>query len=70
MVMHQEEEDFFFSEYEKIKLSQGITQGYYHYDTPCTVANQKKLLKEAGFSKVEEVWHKEQNVILIAYKEA
>lgn len=64
----QEEEKFFFSEYEKIKLNQGITEGYYHYDTPCTVSNQKKLLKRAGFSRVEEVWHKEQNVILIAYK--
>lgn len=68
MVDTQEEEDLFFSKYEKIKLNQGITAGYYHYDTPCTVANQKMLLKEAGFSKVEEVWHNEQNVILIAYK--
>jgi len=67
----QEMEDFYFSEYERLKEEQGITDdGEYHYDTPCTVYNQKKVLVEAGFVNVREVWQKENTVILLADKQA
>ena len=65
----QETEDFNFSEYKRLKDELGITDGKeYHYDTPCTVANQKKMLLDAGFAEVKEAWHIENTVILIAYK--
>jgi tRNA (cmo5U34)-methyltransferase len=65
----QENEDFYFSEFERLKKEQGIVDGReYHYDTPCTVSNQKKMLSEAGFSNIKEVWHKKNVVILIAEK--
>jgi len=65
----QEKEDFFFSEFERLKKEQGITdEREYHYDTPCTVSNQKKMLLEAGFSSVKEVWNKKNTIILIADK--
>jgi tRNA (cmo5U34)-methyltransferase len=40
----------------------------YHYDTPCTVPNQKKMLLEAGFTNVREAYNRKNIVILIAYK--
>ena len=65
----QETEDFNFSEFERLKKEQGITDSReYHFDTPCTVLNQKKMLLEAGFVNVKEVWQKGIIVILVANK--
>ena len=65
----QEMEDFYFAEYQRLKGEQGLTDDMeYHYDTPCTVANQMKLLLEAGFSNVREVWRKANAVTLVAEK--
>ena len=66
----QEMEDFYFSEYRRLKNEQGIVVDgrEYHYDTPCTVMNQIKLLLEAGFSNVNEVWRKGNSVTLVAEK--
>lgn len=65
----QEMEDFYFSEYKSLKEKQGITDDrQYHYDTPCTVTNQIKMLTEAGFRIVKEVWHIGNAVILLAEK--
>lgn len=64
-------EDFFFAEYERLKREQGLAwEKEYHYDTPCTVENQKKMLLAAGFREVNEVWKKESTVVLTAKKEA
>ena len=51
----QEFEDFHFAENKRIRPESGITEGYYHYDTPCTVENQIAMLKKAGFTSVENV---------------
>lgn len=57
----QKQEDYLFSEYEKIKQNQHLANDtYYHFGTPCTVENQKKLLLSSGFLSVKEVWKKEQ----------
>jgi tRNA (cmo5U34)-methyltransferase len=65
----QEMEEFYFSEYDRLKTEQGITDDReYHYDTPCTTSNQKELLYKAGFSAVEEVWRKGNSVTLVAKK--
>jgi tRNA (cmo5U34)-methyltransferase len=65
----QEQEDLYFSEYKRLKDEQGINDNReYHYDTPCTVANQKKMLTDAGFTNVREVWHRKNTVIIIADK--
>ena len=65
----QEKEDYYFSEFERLKKEQGITDNKeYCYDTPCTVSNQKKMLAEVGFTNVKEVWQQGNSVILIAYK--
>ncbi len=69
MVMTQEEEDKWFSENERLRRENGISDdGYYHYDTPCTVDNQISLLKEAGFSKVTQVYRMENTTMLVAEK--
>lgn len=63
-------EDFYFAEYERLKREQGLSDNSeYHYDTPCTVENQKKLLLDAGFHNVKEVWSKGFTVLLTAEKE-
>jgi tRNA (cmo5U34)-methyltransferase len=65
----QENEDFYFSEFERIKKEQGLSDNHeYHYDTPCTVSNQIKMLSEAGFSNIREVWQKNNVIILTAEK--
>jgi len=65
----QEWEDFYFAEYARLKSEQGIGDDKdYHFDTPCTVINQIKMLREAGFTDVKEAWRKENSVVLVAKK--
>lgn len=65
----QREEDRLFSEYEALKREQHLPDSaYYHFDTPCTVDNQIKLLLEAGFTRVEKVWGVKNNITLRAHK--
>lgn len=69
MVINQEEEDFYFSEIKRIKKEQGIPEEeFYHYDTPCTIDNQIKLLESAGFKNVKMVWRQENTAIIIGEK--
>lgn len=63
----QAEEDRLFAEYARLRREQGLEDGReYHFDTPCTVANQKRLLREAGFAAVEECWRQGSTVVLRA----
>lgn len=69
MVENQEEEDFYYRENRRIREEQGIGQGeFYHYDTPCTIDNQIKLLIESGFKTAKMVWRVENTTIIIAQK--
>lgn len=68
MAQNQEAEDFYFSENKRIRKELGITEGFYHYDTPCTVENEIKLLYRAGFKSVEKIKQYENTAILIAKK--
>lgn len=69
MVTDQKEEEFYFNELKRIKQEQGIPEGeFYHYDTPCTIDNQIKLLKTAGFRNVKMVWRQENTTIITGEK--
>ena len=69
MVEEQEEEDFYFSENIRIRRELNIKETeFYHYDTPCTIDNQIKMLHYAGFNRVEKVFRLENTTMLIAYK--
>lgn len=68
MAPDQEYEDFHFSENMRLRAELGITDGFYHYDTPCTVENQTKMLYAAGFKSVEKLWQQGNTVILSAKK--
>lgn len=69
MVETQEEEDFYFAENARIRSEQHIPEdAFYHYDTPCTVANQLSLLRQAGFEKARTVFREENTVIVVAEK--
>ena len=69
MVFTQTEEDLWFSENDRLRKEQGITDDeFYHYDTPCSVDNQIALLKQAGFNSVEQVFRIENTVMLVAKK--
>jgi tRNA (cmo5U34)-methyltransferase len=61
-------EDFHFAESKRLRAEQGITDGFYHYDTPCTVENQIGLLKKAGFKTVNVFSRREKGAILVAGK--
>jgi tRNA (cmo5U34)-methyltransferase len=58
-------EDEFFQNLKTLREEQGLDEKFgYHYDTPCTVPNQIKMLYEAGFSKVE-ITHRFGNTIVL-----
>ncbi len=58
-----------FREYDRLVSSQGLDNGLeYHFDTPCTLKNQIKMLKSAGFKKVEKLWQSGTTVLLRAKK--
>ena len=53
MVDTQEEEDHWFAENKRLRRELGIAENeFYHYDTPCTVQNQIKMLLKAGVVKI------------------
>ncbi len=67
MVIEQKDEDYYFKESVRIRNEQNITDGeFYHYDTPCTIENQLKMLRLAKFEKVEMVWRIENSTIVVA----
>ena len=69
MVLTRQEENHWFSENKRLRKLQGIGEDeFFHYDTPCTVENQIKLLKDAGFSLVEQLMRIESTTMLIARK--
>lgn len=69
MVLDQKEEDFYYSENERIRREQGIPDGeFYHYDTPCTVNNQLMLMHKAGFKTAGMCWRIENTTIITAQK--
>jgi tRNA (cmo5U34)-methyltransferase len=69
MLTEQEEEDFYYNENKRIRKEQGILDGeLYHYDTPCTIDNQIRLLCKAGFETVKESWRAGNTTIVIAQK--
>ena len=69
MVIEQKDEDFHFKENERIRKEQNIPEGeFYHYDTPCTIDNQLKMLRKAKFEKVEMVWRMGGSTIIVADK--
>lgn len=66
MVIHQEEEDFYYAENARLREELGLSaEEFYHYDTPCTIANQMELLQKAGFIQTEMVFREENTTILV-----
>lgn len=58
-------EDRFFQDLIHLRKEQGLDESSeYHYDTPCTVPNQLKMLYDAGFSSVE-ITHRFGNTIVL-----
>ncbi len=69
MVINQEDEDFYFSEMKRFREEQNLNDNeFYHYDTPCTIDNQIKLFKNAGFKTVKDVWRVENTTIIVSNK--
>ncbi len=69
MVINQEDEDFYFSEMKRFREEQNLNDNeFYHYDTPCTIDNQIKLFKDAGFKTVKDVWRVENTTIIVTQK--
>lgn len=66
MVDAQAEEDALFAERDGLLAQMGARDGFWHFDVPCTVDNQVRLLREAGFSSVRQLWRCGNTVILAA----
>ena len=63
-----EEESFYISENERIRKENGITTGFYHYDTPLCITTEEELLLKAGFKNVVKVKQWESTIIFKCYK--
>lgn len=48
----QAEEDALFAERAARLAAMKAEEGFWHFDTPCTIDNQLRLLREAGFAEV------------------
>ena len=69
MVDTQSEEDALFAACKKMRREQAVPDDVFcHFDTPCTVENQKKLLNGANFSQIDEVFRLGNTVMLVAHK--
>jgi cyclopropane fatty-acyl-phospholipid synthase-like methyltransferase len=69
MVDSQEEEDKFYAENARVRREQNIPDSaFYHFDTPCTVENQIKLLEQAGFRRVAFVGRFGIDALILAVK--
>lgn len=70
MVDMQTEEDFFFAENARIRKELNVPEDeFYHYDAPCTIENQIKMLLAAGFSTAEKIFRVGNTTIIIAKKD-
>ena len=71
MARDDAEESGLFAECERLRREQDLSADeFYHFDTPCTVENQKKLLNGAGFTRIEEIFRIGGTVLLVARKQA
>ena len=62
-------EAFCFGELARLRAEEGIADdAFYHYDTPLTVVHETAALRNAGFSRVENVKNWGATHTLIAYK--
>lgn len=69
MVETQAEEDKLSSENARIRRELNISEdAFYHYDTPCTMENQIKMLLAAGYASAEKVFRVENTAIIAARK--
>lgn len=62
----QAEEDMHFARRDALLAEMGRPDGFFHYDTPCTADNQLRLLREAGFARVQLAWQCGCTAIFIA----
>lgn len=63
-----EQQQYFLAENERLRKENGITDGFYHYDTPFTAECQIKLLKAAGFCEVTLMKDWDNTSIIVARK--
>jgi tRNA (cmo5U34)-methyltransferase len=53
-------------EYEKKQRLEVSEEGSHHIDIPFSLETQTRLLLEAGFSKVDVIWHEDEAAIYVA----
>lgn len=63
-----EKQEFHIIENERLRSEAGITDGFFHYDTPLTTETQKRLLSQARFSDVKVVKQWDNTSIIKARK--
>jgi len=68
MAPDQAFEDYHFERFRQLRAQQRLPDGLYHYDTPCTIDNQRTMLKRAGFVSTKKVWQSGNTVIMTAVK--
>lgn len=64
----QAEEDALFAKRERLLAAQGETEGFWHFDTPLTIENELRLLREAGFANAYLDWTCAATAVLVAEK--
>lgn len=71
MVETQAEQEFLSAEAKRLRSEAGVINdtAFYHIDTPCTIHNQEKMMIEAGFGDVKQIFRIGNTSILIAQKQ-
>jgi tRNA (cmo5U34)-methyltransferase len=66
-VVTPEKEKQLLDKYHELRKSgEDIKAGTHHFDIPCSPDTQKRLLAEAGFSKVEVLWQQGEAAVYVA----
>ena len=64
-----DKEKFYIEENKRIRQEQGIRDGFYHYDTPLAIETEMRLLKQAGFEKINIHKQWDNTTIFVCYKD-
>ena len=70
MVLEQAEEDACLAAYERLCREQKLdAEKRFHFDRPCTVDTQLRLLKSAGFQEAEKLWRQGNTTLIRAVRD-
>lgn len=66
VVLPEKERQLLDKYHKRYKSGDNIKNGVYHIDIPFSLETQKQILAQAGFSRVEVIWHQGEAAVYVA----